>query len=414
MLRRCGLMVLLVGALMPVAVLAAPDQYMQIERGRQLALAGDCVACHTTSGGQPFAGGMILDTPFGGISTPNLTPDEETGLGQWSEDDFARAMQKGVGRDGAHLYPAFPYPYYTKVTREDADAIFAYLRTLPPVRNKVDRDTLPFPFNIRKLMIGWNMLFFSEGQFRPDPQRSAEYTRGQYLVDGLAHCGACHTPMNWAGANRNADYLQGNTLNAWVAPNITDDARVGLGNWSIEDIVTYLKTGRNGHSHASGPMAEVVVNSTSLMHDADLHAMATYLKERGSSGPAAPSALPTGDARMQAGEAVYVDNCSACHKRDGSGIALLFPPVAGNPLVQQADAATLRRIVLTGVQGAATDAAPTGQAMPSFGWRLSDRQVADVLTYIRNSWGNAAGAVTSEDVGKSRAQLSVVTIADHR
>ncbi len=407
MMRRFTALLLAAAAsLAPLAARAEPDRFTQIERGRELTTAGDCIACHTLPGAAPYSGGVILQTPFGGIAAPNLTPDNDTGLGLWTADDFARAMHDGISRDGTHLYPAFPYPYFTKVTRADSDAIWAYLRTLDPVSNKVDRDTLPFPYNMRTLMIGWNRLFFTPGAFRPDPQRSAEYNRGAYLVDGLGHCGACHTPMNWAGASRNADYLTGNVLSGEVDPNITNDPHVGLGTWSVDDIVEYLRSGRNAHSQATGPMAEVVSDSTSWMSQSDLHAMATYLKERGAAGPAVPAAIAASDPRMQAGAAIYADNCSACHKADGTGVALMFPPLQSDRIVQQTDPTTLIRMVVEGAQGAATPSAPTAPAMPSFGWRLSDQQVADVLTYIRNAWGNAAPAVDATDARRVRGRVA--------
>ena len=398
---------------LPAAAMAAPDQYTEIVRGRALATAGDCVACHTEPGGKPFAGGLLIETPFGKIATPNLTPDAETGIGNWTAADFYRAMHSGIAIHGMRLYPAFPYPYYTKVTRADSDAIFVYLRTLDPVRHSVDRDTLPFPFNIRLLMAAWNWLFFTPGTFQANGAHSAEFNRGAYLVDGLGHCGACHTPMNFFGASEQSAYLQGGKLNDWVSPNLTNAARVGLASWSVDDIVTYLKTGRNAHSQAVGPMAEVVVDSTSHMPDADLRAMATYLKERGSAGPAAPTPLAATDARMQAGAAVFQDNCEACHRSNASGVTNMFPPLAANQVVQQSDPTTLVHIVLTGVRGAATDAAPTAPAMPSFAWRLSDQQIADVLTYLRNNWGNAAPAVGAGTVASLRGGLSPGTVADH-
>jgi len=386
---------------------AAPDNFTSIERGRALAVVGDCVACHTIAGGQPMAGGLALDTPFGRIMTPNITPDDETGIGRWSEADFARAMQQGIRRDGAHLYPAFPYPNYTRVTRQDIADIYAYLRTLPPATNAVDRDTLPFPFNIRAAMRGWNLLFFTPGEFRPDPGRSEVYNRGAYLVEGLGHCGACHTPKNAFGADSRGHAFQGGNLASWFAPDITGDPRRGIGGWSVGEIVEYLKTGRNARSAASGPMAEVVTASTSRMSDADLTAIATYLRERGApTGTAAPTPLGATDPRMQAGQAIYADTCMACHARNGEGVEHLFPRLAGNAVVQQGDPTTLLRIVISGVQSAATDAAPTGPAMPSLGWRLSNQQVADVLTFVRSSWGNAAAPVSEDQARRIRETVT--------
>ncbi|UFN50293.1 cytochrome c [Roseomonas sp. OT10] len=382
---------------------AAPDDYVQVERGRYLATVGDCIACHTGPAGQ-YAGGRAIETPFGDIYAANLTPDNDTGIGLWSAEDFRRAMHEGRGRHGTRLYPAFPYPYYTRVTREDTDAIYAFLRTLEPVRNPVDRSALPFPLDIRLAMLGWNTLFFTPEEFRPDPQRSAEYNRGAYLVEGLGHCGACHTPKNFLGADSGGQALAGGELQGWYAPALTNDARTGLGRWSIDDIVAYLRDGRNAHSTASGPMAEVVGFSTSLMREDDLRAMAVYLKERPDQPAAAPPPAPD-PARMRVGEALYVDNCIACHRRDGTGVEQMIPRLAGSAVVQQGGPETLLRVVLQGVRGVATKAAPTAPAMPAFGWRLNDAQVADLVTYLRSAWGNAAPAVTPDQARQMRQRL---------
>jgi mono/diheme cytochrome c family protein len=387
------------------AALAEPDNYVEAARGKALITAGDCVACHTAPGGQSYAGGLALDTPFGAIMTPNLTPDPTTGLGNWTADDFYHAMHEGIGRDGQHLYPAFPYTAFTKVTRADSDAIFAYLRTLPAVVNAVDRNSLPFPFDIRAAMIGWNALFFTPGTFTPDPKRSDEFNRGAYLVEGLGHCGTCHTPMNAFGANKADVFLQANQIDNWIAPNITDDARLGLGAWSVEEIMQYLSTGQTANTVASGPMADVIVHSTSQMPQTDLHAIAVYLKQRGAAGSATPAVLAASDPHMQSGAAIYVDTCAACHTTSGAGIEHAFPRLAKDPAVQQDDPASLIRVVLAGTRAVATNAEPTALAMPSLGYRLTDAQVADVLTYVRNSWGNAAAAVAASDVAKLRTEV---------
>ena len=401
-------LLLAAGALAMLAATASADQdtYVSVERGRDLATAGDCIACHTRAGSPPFSGGRSLETPFGVINTANLTPDPETGIGAWTEDDFYRAMHEGTRPGGGHLYPAFPYPYYTKVTRPDVDAIFAFLRTLPPARNAVDRDALPFPFDIRASVVAWNALNFVPGEYQPDPKRSEQFNRGGYLVEGLGHCGACHTPMNSLGGSKDGQFLQGNQIQSWVAPNLTNDLRTGLGSWSADEIVAYLRTGRTAKSAASGPMAEVVMYSTSQMPENDLRAMATYLKERGAEGPAAIAPQAANSPQMVAGLAVYSDTCKACHVQSGAGIPLLFPALAGSQIVQQTDPTTLIRVVLTGTRAAATAAAPTAPAMPSLGWRLSDEQVASVLTYVRNAWGNSAPPVTPSEVAGLRGKLS--------
>ncbi len=403
---------LLLGLLLVAsAARAEPDTYVQVEQGRRLAIAGDCIACHTAPNGRPYAGGRGISTPFGVINSANLTPDLETGLAGWSEADFHRAMTQGIRRDGGHLYPAFPYPFYTKITRDDSDAIFAFLRTLPATSNRVNRSSLPFPFSIRTAMIAWNALNFTPGEFKPEPSRTPEFNRGAYLVEGLGHCGACHTPMNLIGGSKTGQAFQGNVIQDWWAPALTDDRRTGLGGWSVDHIVEYLRTGRNGRTAASGPMAEVVQYSTALMPIDDLKAMATYLKERETPNPnlappAGPAPLPASDATIQAGAAIYTDTCSACHARNGAGIERLFPRLAGNAMVQQPDPAGLTRIVLGGGRAAVTTAAPTSPAMPALGWRLDDAQTAAVLTYIRNTWGNAAPAVTAGDVAHMREVLA--------
>jgi mono/diheme cytochrome c family protein len=383
---------------------ADPDNFTEVERGKYLAIAGDCMACHIGADGKSMSGGNMLETPFGKISVPNITPDNDTGLGRWSAADFHRAMHEGQRPDGTHLYPAFPYPDFTKISRDDNDAIFAYLKSLPAVGNKVDRDTLPFPFNIRLLMAGWNMLNFTPGEFRPDPQKSAEFNRGAFLVEGPAHCGLCHTPRNIMGGDKDSELLQGAALQGWFAPNLTMDKRLGLGDWSEAEIVEYLRTGRTDRAAASGPMAEVVAYSTSQMTDADLKSIAVYLRENGRSVNTAGNAtpLPAGDAHMKAGEAIYADTCKACHTSEGAGASDIFPRLANNQLVQQGDPTGVLRVILQGAQSVATPAKPTGPSMPSLGWRLNDQQVADVATYIRNAWGNAAPAVTADQVKAMR------------
>ncbi len=378
----------------------------KVERGRYLAVLGDCVACHTTPGGKPFAGGAALETPFGALVGPNITPDLATGIGAWSEEDFWRAMHEGVGKTGARLYPAMPYPAYTKVTREDASALWAYLRTLEPVHNEVQSNQLMFPFNVRRPATStWDLINFKPGVFEPDPAKSDVWNRGAYLVEGLGHCGTCHTPKNITGGDRGREALQGALLQGWYAPDLTGDTRTGIGSWSKEDIVRYLKTGANSFDIASGPMAEAVENSTSYMTDADLLAIATYLKDRGLRSVGTATAIASDDPRMTAGKAIYEDRCAACHISSGAGVPTLFPRLAHAPLIQSADPTSLIRVVLIGSRAGATSSAPTAPAMPSFAWNLNDAEVADVLTYIRNTWGNAASAVQPADVTTLRGRL---------
>jgi len=383
----------------------AADQADQIIRGQYQAVLGDCVGCHTRPGGKSLAGGPPLETPFGALVPPNITPDAETGIGNWSEADFHNMMKTGIGHDGVRLYPAMPYPAYTKMTDPDLSDLWAYLTTVEPVSNKVEANQLPFPLNIRFSMWGWNLLNFSEGGFAPDPSKSAEWNRGAYIVQGAGHCGTCHTPKSFLGADQDSVFLQGASLQGWFAPDITNSARSGLGKWSEDDLVKYLKTGVNAHSIASGPMAEAVENSTSKMTDADLKAVAVYLKSLGSDTVVAAPAKPE-QARMVTGEAVYRDNCSACHGGDGAGAGALFPALAGNSIVAQGSTETLSRLVLAGSQAVHTANAPTTPAMPSLAWRLKDQEVADVLTYVRNSWGNAASEVSASEVAAVRKELT--------
>ncbi|MXP62646.1 cytochrome c [Roseomonas sp. M0104] len=393
---------LLAATAMATAAKADPDNFTEVQRGRYLATAGDCMGCHIGPDGKSLAGGNLLETPFGKISVPNITPDNETGIGHWSAQDFYEAMHEGKRPGGTHLYPAFPYTAFTKMPRADTDAIYAYLRAQEGVTNRVDRDTLPFPFNIRLLMAGWNWLNFTPGAFRPDPQKSAAYNRGAYLVEGPAHCGLCHTPRNFMGGDKDGEHLQGGALQGWFAPSITANKRLGIGAWSEAEIVDYLRSGHTERGAASGPMGEVVAYSTSRMTGEDLRAIATYLRERGAAGAAAPQPVAAGDARMQAGAAIYEDSCAACHTRDGSGVAGMFPRLADNQLVQQPDPAGILHVVLQGSQSVPTPQAVTAPAMPSLRWRLTDQQVADVATFIRNSWGNAAAAVTTDQVKAMR------------
>ena len=272
------------------------QDFAQIERGRYLTIVGDCAACHTLPGsGHAYAGGRAIETPFGDILAPNITPDQQTGIGAWTDDEFVNAMQNGTGRNGKLLFPAMPYTYYTRVTREDVLAIRAYLNTVPAVQNAVNADQLPFPLNIRQSMIIWKRLFFRPGEFRANAGKSEEWNRGAYLAEGLGHCGLCHTPKNFLGGDETSRMLRGYALQGWFAADITDYARRGLGAWSNDDIATYLKTGRTPTSIATGLMAETISQSTSHMSDADLKAIATYLKDQpGQSADDNPSAGPVG------------------------------------------------------------------------------------------------------------------------
>jgi mono/diheme cytochrome c family protein len=382
-----------------------PATSARVEQGRYLAVLGDCEGCHTAPGGARLAGGLPVPTPFGVIYTANITPDRQTGIGDWSETDFYAAMHEGRRRGGAHLYPAFPYNYFTRMSRDQVDALRAYLMSQPAAAYSPPANRLPFPISIRAVMAVWNWLYFKPGDFQPTAGQSEQWNRGAYIVAGPGHCGACHTPKTLLGGDRQSKALQGGLLDNWFAPNLNGDARAGLATWSAGDIAEFLKTGRNAHSNASGSMSDVIVHSTSQMTDADVAAIAVYLKTLPAAAAASTPPAP-GAAAMSAGQAIYVDACAACHKADGGGAPRWFPPLKGNAGVQASDPTTALHFILTGAETAATAARPTPLAMPSFAWKLTDRQIADVATYIRNSWGNAAAPVTPAQVAKLRGKVA--------
>jgi len=392
-----------IGAQSAPSLALDPQAADQVTRGYYLAIAGDCAACHTAPGGKPFAGGLPIETPFGTLLSANITPDRQAGIGAWSDDDFVHAMQQGIAPGGVHLYPAMPYPSFTHATREDLLSVRAYLSTLDAVGDPVATNRLPFPFDIRASLIFWNALNFSPGEFRADPNRSAQWNRGAYLVNGLGHCGTCHTPKNLLGGDKSGAPLSGAAVLGWYAPPLDDNTRTGLGAWRVEDIVSYLKSGWGGGQAATGTMALVVANSTSQLSDTDLHSIAVYLKAI--AAPAqAPAPLDKTTASMRSGKSLYIANCSACHTSSGEGVAGLAPTLANSAIVQAASTDTLLDVVLNGAQAVATDAAPTAPGMPAFGWQLSDEQIATLLTYIRNDWGNAGSAVAAGDVRAMRAR----------
>ena len=382
---------------------AAPGQ---VERGRYLATVGDCVACHTAPGGRPFAGGRAIDTGFGLVYTPNITPDKATGIGGWSDDDFWRAMHEGRDDEGRHLYPAFPYPWFTKVSRADVGAIKAYLDSLAPVHQPNRPPQLDWWVSWRALMGPWNVLNFDAGEFRADPTKSAQWNRGAYLVQGLGHCGDCHTPKRTFGGPERSRALEGGSWLGWYAPPLAGAGR-GLRDWSRDEIVEFLKTGSTARTASLGRMSEVVEHSTSHFSDDDLRAVATYLKElpaaRADDADVPP--LPDG-AAMARGEALFVDQCSGCHMADGHGMAGAFPPLAGNPSLQGRDADNAIRVVLEGARMVATAAKPTALAMPAFDWKLDDAEIADVVDYVRNAWGNHGAPVDADAVARMRGRLA--------
>jgi mono/diheme cytochrome c family protein len=379
----------------------------QLRRGQYLVAAGDCVSCHQREGGEPFAGGLGMNTPFGVIYTPNITPDRNTGIGAWTRDQFYRAMHDGKDAQGNDLYPAFPYPWFRRVSREDDDAIFAYLTTVPAVSYTPPKNDLPFPLNFRSLVGAWNMLYLDTHNFQSDPGQSAEWNRGAYLVTGLGHCGGCHTPKNFLGADKSKQELQGGTLDNWVAPDLTGNSRTGLGGWSVDDIAEFLASGRNAHAAAGGAMADVISHSTSHISDADRRAIAVYLKSQ-PAGPNIASSAPDAGA-MHRGAEIYSDACASCHLDDGIGQSRLFPPLGKDAMLQQVDPTGLEHLILGGTRVGVSAERPSPLGMPSFAWKLSDQEIADVSTFIRNSWGNQAAPVAASDVRDLRKKLKLQT-----
>jgi mono/diheme cytochrome c family protein len=381
---------------------------VQLRRGQYLVAAGDCMSCHLREGGEPLAGGLGLKTPFGVIYSPNITSDKETGIGDWTSDQFFRAMHDGIDDEGKNLYPAFPYPWFRLVSREDDDAILAFLKTTPAVKYTPPKNDLTFPLEFRVAVKGWNLLYLHSHEFHTDVNQSSEWNRGAYLVNGLGHCGGCHTPKNALGADKTKLDLQGATLDNWVAPDLTANDRTGLGSWNIDDIAEYLRNGRNAHAGAGGPMADVITYSTSLMSESDRHAMAVYLKSQAASASLAHRTPDTG--AMHRGAEIYSDACASCHLENGVGQPRYFPPLGPNAALQQSDPIGLEHLILAGGRIGTSASRPSALAMPSFAWKLSDQEIADVSTYIRNSWGNQADSVSVADVRAARKKLNLDTV----
>ncbi|WP_267412256.1 cytochrome c [Pantoea sp. GM_Pan_4] len=383
----------------------AQPEYDQYARGSYIATLADCTACHTADPQQPFAGGVRLQTPFGTLVGANITPDRETGIGNWRYEDFRRAMTEGIGHGGKRLYGAMPFTAYTKMSDKDLQDLWAWMQTLQPIHNPVETNQLPFPFNIRTSLMVWNWINFDQGAFQPDARQSAQWNRDAYLVQGAGHCGTCHTPKNLLGGDKNGAFLRGEVVEGWMAPDITANPHSGLGKWSQQDIVSYLRTGVNRFDIASGPMADAVRHSTQHWRDEDLQAVAVYLKSGESRDEQVPAALAATDDRMKLGAQIYAAKCSACHSPGGRGEKNIFPQLADNPLLNQEDATSLIRVVAAGSRGVDTDARPTAPAMPAFAGTLGDEEIAAVVSYIRNSWGNAAAPVSADDVKKVKQKL---------
>ncbi|MGY3588434.1 mono/diheme cytochrome c family protein [Bradyrhizobium sp. USDA 4341] len=405
---------LLVGLMLACAPVAARAQQKAadpavIAKGEYLARAGDCIACHTAREGKTFAGGLPMKTPFGTLYTSNITPDPQNGIGTWTSDQFYQMMHNGRFPDGGLVYPAMPFASYTQVTREDSDAIYAYLRTVAPVRQLNKPHDLTFPFNNRSLILGWRTLFFREGEFKPDPGKSAEWNRGAYLVEGLGHCGMCHTPINALGGSSQSQAFEGGLIpmQNWYAPSLTSNKETGLGDWTIEEIVDYLRKGVSAKGAVYGPMAEVVYNSLQYLNDDDVRAMAIYLKglaQRGS--PEKPSTpLPSAESSLllSFGKPIYDRECASCHGATGQGMPPDYPPLAGNQSIQMVSAVNPIRMVLNGGYPPGTSGNPMPHGMPPFAQKLSDDEVAAVVTYIRTAWGNRGESVSARQANELRA-----------
>lgn len=393
----------------------AADDAQRIQHGEYLARAGDCAACHTAPGGVPFAGGLKMTTPIGAIYSTNITPDKQTGIGEYSQQEFSDALRKGVARDGTRLYPAMPYPSFAKISDDDVRDLYLYFtRQVKPVAQQNKKSDIPWPLNMRWPLALWNLAFREDGRYRPDAKQSAEWNRGAYLVQGLGHCGTCHTPrgigfQEKALTQSDSAYLSGGTLEGWHAASLRADPVGGLGNWRTEDITRFLKTGHNPRFAAFGSMVDVVQDSTQHLSDADLQAIAGYLQSLpGDSRQKPPQAdaktakaLFSGDV-SRPGAQTYLDNCAACHRSNGLGYRDTFPQLAHNPALLDEDPSSLISIIINGSRTPMTVSAPTGLTMPDFGWRLSDEQVAQVASFVRSSWGNHAPAVTAEQVREIR------------
>ena len=381
-----------------------------IERGAYLARAGNCMTCHTARGGARYAGGLGIATPFGTVYTSNLTPDSNTGIGSWSSAHFWRAMHNGRSKSGRLLYPAFPYTSYTQVTRADSDAIFAYLRDQPAVKQSNRPHALGFPFDTQAALAVWRALYFKPGVYQPDASRSADWNQGAYLVNGLGHCSACHSPRDALGGSSQGRALAGGLIpmQNWYAPSLMSPQEAGLGQWEVKNIVTLLQTGVAPGASVSGPMADVVMGSTQYLSLPDLKAMAHYLKALPASSPPPESAAtprPAG-ARFDAETAakLYEQHCTQCHGAKGEGVAGAYPALAGNRAVTMKSTENLVQMVLNGGFATATASNPRPFGMPPFVLVLNDQQVAELISHIRTSWGNQAGTVTPLDVNRIRAK----------
>ncbi len=377
----------------------------QITHGKYLASVGDCIACHTTPGGKPLAGGLAMATPYGTLYSPNITPDKQFGIGNWTQSDFWRAMHDGIGPGNQLLYPVFPYVNFTNVTRNDVDAIYAYLHSVAPAAIPNMTNHMDFPFNYRATLVFWRALFFRPHTFTPNSEKTAEWNRGAYLVKGLGHCSMCHTSINVFGATTRSASFAGGLIPSehWYAPALNASKELGLGSWTDADIIQLLKTGVSHQGSVYGPMSVVVRDSLQYLDDADLHAIATYLRSQ----PIRVS--PTNRIEVQVtpkqaallfveGKKIYESRCAACHQLNGEGIGTTFPPLNKNPSISAQPGTNAIRMVLLGATQPKTAGNPNPSSMPSFEKTLDNQEVAAVVTYIRRAWENNASAVAPQDV----------------
>jgi len=376
-----------------------------VARGAYLVRAGNCMTCHTDRGGAEFAGGRPILTPFGTVYASNITPDKATGIGDWSASHFWRALHNGRARDGRLLYPAFPYPNYTLLTRADADAMYHYLRSIPPIEQPNKPHQLRWPYRTQAALAVWRALYFSPAQHEEDSAQSADGKRGAYLVRGLGHCNACHGPRNPLGANSDMMDLSGGLIpmQNWYAPSLASPAEAGVANWDLADIERLLRTGVAARATTLGPMAEVVLRSTQHLSASDLRATAVFLKalsQRPAEAPAPP--IPMSPQTAERGAKLYEQHCAQCHGPRGEGIAGAYPALAGNRAVTMPQTANLVQIVLNGGFAPATAGNPRPFGMPPYATALGDADLAAVLSHIRSSWGNRAAPVSELAVSRQR------------
>ena len=382
-----------------------------VSRGEYVARLSDCVACHSLPDKAPFAGGLEMATPLGAIHATNITPDRTHGIGTYSLADFDRAVRHGVAPGGRRLYPAMPYPSYAKLSDDDIKAMYAFfMKGVQPANQPNIPSDIPWPLNMRWPIALWNGLFAPTATYAAKPNQDALWNRGAYIVQGPGHCGSCHTPRGLAFNEKALDdsgkpFLAGALLDGWYAPSLRQDPNSGLGRWSEPEIVQFLKTGRNQHAVVYGSMTEAFNNSTQFMADDDLAAIARYLKSLPGDPQrdGTPWQYVTADARPDApGAHTYATRCASCHGADGKGQPEWMPPLAGATSALVMETASAINITLNGAQRVVAAGVPDAYRMPAFREQLSDQEIADVLTYVRGTWGNQGGAVDAKAVGKLR------------